>query len=254
LSAISSTAGTKKMAVREKPGFLGCLLLVAEVLRWKRPRCAITRTSGSPMFAKVRQKSTACLAQGLLLVNLGNWAVLGFLDLVLKGRAPAMNAACERLMHLRVEHVMARDVVTVHEDCSLAEAAKLMLDCEVSGMPVVDDYGRCVGVLSATDFVACKTEELPGHAPEVRMAATVDCAGHPHAVAIDTNTVRAHMSQRVETVREHSSIVDAGQLMCRSHIHRLIVVNRQNHPIGVVSSLDLVSALVHAVEEAQLLG
>jgi CBS-domain-containing membrane protein len=154
-------------------------------------------------------------------------------------------------MHLRVEHVMARDVITVHEDCTLAEAAALMRNCEVSGMPVVDKYGRCVGVLSATDFVACKTEELPNHAPAVRMAATVDCAGRPHAVAIDANTVRAHMSPRVETIREHSPLVDAGQMMCRAHIHRLIVVDRQNHPIGVVSSLDLVSALVHAIEEAQ---
>jgi predicted transcriptional regulator len=66
------------------------------------------------------------------------------------------------------------------------------------------------------------------------------------AEVLDNGCVRAHMSPKVQTIREHRSIVDAGHIMCEEHIHRLIVVDRQSRPVGIVTSLDLVSALVNA--------
>src|SRR5262245_47502714 len=57
------------------------------------------------------------------------------------------------LASLTVEDLMSRDVVTVHNHRSLREAAQMLLRARVSGAPVVDGAGRCVGVLSTTDFV-----------------------------------------------------------------------------------------------------
>ena len=64
-----------------------------------------------------------------------------------------MNSAIERLLSLRVCDVMSSTVVEVSVNASLAEAAALLVDNNVSGAPVVDESGRCVGVLSSTDFV-----------------------------------------------------------------------------------------------------
>ena len=45
------------------------------------------------------------------------------------------------------------------------------------------------------------------------------------------------------------SILSAARQMCGSHIHRLFVIDDEGKPIGVVSTLDLVSAMVLAFEE-----
>ena len=155
-----------------------------------------------------------------------------------------MSTAMERLRNMRVEQVMATDVISIHEGSTMYEAAKLMHDCGITGAPVVDDYGRCIGVLSASDFVESKIEEKCGCVTHV--ATTYDRSGLTRAEVLDNECVRAHMSPKIQTIREHRSIVDAGQMMCEEHIHRLLVIDRQSRPVGIVTSLDLVSALVHS--------
>jgi CBS domain-containing protein len=54
---------------------------------------------------------------------------------------------------MRVEDVMTRDVVTVRPETSIHEAAALMVTRGVSGLPVVDDTGRVVGIVSEGDLI-----------------------------------------------------------------------------------------------------
>ena len=70
-----------------------------------------------------------------------------------------MSTAIERLLNMRVEEVMATDVITIHEDSSMYQAAKLMHDCGITGAPVVDGFGRCTGVLIESDFVDSRFKE-----------------------------------------------------------------------------------------------
>jgi CBS-domain-containing membrane protein len=157
-----------------------------------------------------------------------------------------MATALERLTNLRVEQLMASDCITIHENASLVDAARLMRDYGITGLPVVDDYRRCVGVISATDFV-----EAQSHAQccVQHVATSWDNTGLQRAESLSDDSVRAHMSPKVQSIREHRTIVDAGRLMCQEHVHRLVVIDRQGKPVGVISSLDLVSALVNARED-----
>ena len=51
------------------------------------------------------------------------------------------------------EHLLHRDLVTLYPQMLMSEAAAILLHQQISGAPVVDDRGVCVGVLSASDFV-----------------------------------------------------------------------------------------------------
>lgn len=53
---------------------------------------------------------------------------------------------------IKVGDIMTRDVVAVHPDWTMEEAADLMLDRKISGAPVVDDAGQLVGVITQTDM------------------------------------------------------------------------------------------------------
>ena len=105
-----------------------------------------------------------------------------------------------------------------------------------------------MGVLTATDFLHY---DMPGHRQESRAACTVTRGEAPVAIgsgAVDAK-VAAWMARTVETIRADDSILSAARLMCGSHIHRLFVIDDERKPIGVVSTLDLVSAMVLAFEE-----
>jgi acetoin utilization protein AcuB len=60
---------------------------------------------------------------------------------------------------MRVRHVMATDLKVVHPDAPIVLAARMMLRAKVGGLPVVDDRGRLVGIVTTTDLLAVLVEE-----------------------------------------------------------------------------------------------
>ena len=162
-----------------------------------------------------------------------------------------MNSAIERLLTLRVSDVMNSPVVMVPDHITMGEAARLLTSNDVSGVPVVNVHGRCVGVLSAADFAERAFRGASLQSLDSQDSATVKTTGDtiPAVAAVDDTLVADHMSPLVQTVGVASPIMNAARIMCREHIHRLIIVDDDQRPIGVVSSLDLVAAMVAAIEE-----
>jgi CBS-domain-containing membrane protein len=167
-------------------------------------------------------------------------------------RMHMMNSAIERLLSLRIKDVRNPHVVRISEIATKAQAAKTLENHDITGAPVVDREGRCIGVLSRSDFV-----------PYERVSFTVNaCAGSAFdeptqsdrtvAVQIEPkkeDLVCVHMSPLVKTISDEASILNASRVMCGEHIHRLVTVDDQNRPTGVISTLDLVAAMIAAVEE-----
>src|SRR5690606_23749040 len=54
---------------------------------------------------------------------------------------------------MQAKDIMTRDVATVSPDASVREAAKLMTDRRLSGLPVVTEDGRAIGILTASDLL-----------------------------------------------------------------------------------------------------
>jgi CBS domain-containing protein len=54
---------------------------------------------------------------------------------------------------MRAHHIMTKDVITVTPHTSIEDAAKIMLRTHISGLPVLDDAGKLVGMVSESDFL-----------------------------------------------------------------------------------------------------
>lgn len=54
---------------------------------------------------------------------------------------------------MRAHQIMTKDVITVTPHTAIEEAAKIMLETHISGLPVMDDAGRLVGIVSESDFL-----------------------------------------------------------------------------------------------------
>lgn len=132
-----------------------------------------------------------------------------------------------------VADLLIRAPILVRADASLAEAATLMDEQHVHGMPVVDADGALVGVLSQTDLIRARsTEYLWANWPGL--------------------AVRHLMTSPALTVHRSTPLIAAARQMEDHQVHRLVVVEDGDPttPIGVLSMTDLVHALAAETAEA----
>lgn len=138
--------------------------------------------------------------------------------------------------------IMTRTVYCVKPDVGIGLLASLFLKYAVSGLPVVDERGRAVGVVTKTDLLA----HLHGHATERAIAEGEEHAllaalgGGFHAVEIETTSVRDIMMPIVFAVAEDVSIAKAAALMAAERVHRLPILDRSGAVCGILSALDVV--------------
>jgi CBS domain-containing protein len=88
-----------------------------------------------------------------------------------------MVTTAKRLFALTAEDVMTREVVTIPRRTSLRDAARLLRRADVSGAPVVDDEGRCVGLLTAADFLRWAEDGCPDAASGLAHACSYQMKG-----------------------------------------------------------------------------
>jgi CBS-domain-containing membrane protein len=141
---------------------------------------------------------------------------------------------------LTANDLMSRDVELIPREMSLRTAAHLLSQAHISGAPVVDDDGKCIGVISATDFMRSLQDEAQPFTPPRCIHSAWETADWD---MIPPDEVGTHMTSDPIMVPPATKIADLAQMMLDAHIHRVIVVDQGQHPIGIVSSTDVLAAL-----------
>ncbi|MBY5833303.1 CBS domain-containing protein [Rhizobium ruizarguesonis] len=148
-----------------------------------------------------------------------------------------------------VQAIMTSPPITVPASCSVAEAAKRMLDNKISGLPVVDANGALVGIVSEGDFL--RRSELNTERKRSWLLEWLTSSGK-----IADEYVRAHgrrveevMTVPVSAIAPTASIADAVSLMERQDVKRLPVV-ADGRLVGIVARSDLLRALSQALPAA----
>jgi CBS domain-containing protein len=148
-----------------------------------------------------------------------------------------MQKATKRLFALTAADLMTTPVLTIPQGTSLREAARLLCGSDVSGAPVVDPHGRCIGVLSSRDFITWAGKEG-------KPVSFIAPWGEMIGVEGDRdNEIRHYMTVDVVTAAPATPISELAQKMVDAHIHRVVVVVDQDRPCGIVTSTDLLAAL-----------
>jgi CBS domain-containing protein len=146
--------------------------------------------------------------------------------------------------------LMTRDVAVVHPETSLLDAVKLMAHRHISGVPVVDDTGTIVGMMSEGDLVRWHEGYTERQARWLDMLAD----GFELAPAFlegiqeQRRRVKSVMSPGVTTVTEDRPAREVASLMYAKNIKRVPVV-RDGKLVGIVARSDLIRALAQKLEE-----
>ena len=154
-------------------------------------------------------------------------------------------AATKPFVTLTAADLMSRDVVTIPQHLSLRKAAHLLSSANVTGAPVIDGRGVCVGVISATDFIHLAEMES---SPKTRERSECVCSEWQviEVENLPTDEVCCFMTPDPVTVTAETEITELARMMLDAHIHRVIVVDAQRRPVGIVSTTDMLAAIAYA--------
>lgn len=143
----------------------------------------------------------------------------------------------------KVSEVMTRDVITVTVDTPIHKAARLMVDHGVSGLPVVDELDRLIGIVTEADLIV---RQRPGERISWWRAFFED----PERLARDYQkragtTVGEVMTREVISVSPDGSLETAAFLLDHHRVRRLPVAV-DGDLVGIVSRADVIKALAAA--------
>jgi CBS domain-containing protein len=140
--------------------------------------------------------------------------------------------------------VMSKNVVTVKPYTSIRQAARVMATNHVSGVPVVDDDGRLLGMVSEIDLLRSRTATAERESWWLNMLAEGEKMSPDYIEYVRTGNdmVRLVMQPDVTAVAEDTPLSEVAQLIVDKGIKRLPVVTN-GRIVGIVSRADLVRAL-----------
>lgn len=148
---------------------------------------------------------------------------------------------------MRVEEIMQRDVVTVRPHDSIETVLAVLRDHQLPGVPVVNDAGRCVGIVTEADLVISQEERdlhLPHHFSLLGGVVWLEpFKGFEDrlrkAMATD---VEEMMTPDPVTVAPDATVQEAARIIAEQRHNRLPVVEH-GRLVGVVTRLDVLEAL-----------
>lgn len=131
-----------------------------------------------------------------------------------------------------VKNWMTTDVITLTHDRSMMKAAKLMKDNDISRLPIVDDEGVLVGIVSDRDI----KEASPSKATTLDM--------HELYYLLSEIKVKDIMTRKVITVSVEDTVEKAAVIMEDKKIGGIPVVDVNNKCVGIITNTDVFKVLI----------
>jgi CBS domain-containing protein len=144
--------------------------------------------------------------------------------------------------HLTVRDIMHRDVVSASPDESLKDAANKFYRYKVSGMPVIDDEGRPVGIISERHLIQAALPDYETLIQNLSLAPDTE----PFDELLrheDEIKVRDIMTTRLFTTTEDTPIVEVAAQMLFRNVRRVPVVHDEKM-VGIILRRDIVSKVI----------
>ena len=174
-----------------------------------------------------------------------------------------------------VSDIMATDIITVHRDTPVRELVELLSEEGVSGVPVLDEGRKVVGVVSQTDVVRLAAEPVEGRDftpaeaplgvdpgsvggdeewPESFFSSPEEWGFLPESAwaevrgsTFDDSTVAEIMTPVAYAVSPEMTIWEAARFMAEGRIHRALVVD-DNVLVGIVTTFDILRVVAGDAE------
>jgi CBS domain-containing protein len=149
---------------------------------------------------------------------------------------------------MKAADLMTSFVVTVRPDATIESAAQLMLQYQISGLPVTDSDGAVLGIVTESDLL--RRAETGTEKRHTRWVSLLIGPGRLAQEYVHTHGRRVGevMTERVFTATPQTPLAALVALMETKHVKRVPVVD-QGRLVGIVSRADVMAALVGLLAE-----
>jgi CBS domain-containing protein len=147
---------------------------------------------------------------------------------------------------LTARDIMTREVITITDDSTVKELARLLAIHQISGVPVIDDKGKLVGVVTESDLIF-QTKKL--HIPTViTILDSVFYLENPDKMGEEMKKmvgakVKDILTSSPLTVNEDTPLDEIATMMAEKNVHTLPVVNKEIL-VGVIGKKDIIRTLI----------
>lgn len=144
---------------------------------------------------------------------------------------------------MKARDVMASPVITVDENSTIRDLARLLLANRISAVPVVDSGCRLVGIVSEADLM--RRSETGTERPSSWWLALIsgERALAAEYVQSHAHKVKDVMVTDVQTARPEAPLVEIAEMFENRHIKRVPIVNDAGELVGIVSRANIVQAV-----------
>jgi CBS domain-containing protein len=151
---------------------------------------------------------------------------------------------------MKAADIMTRNVISAQPETTILEAAQLMLQHRISGLPVLDGDRHVVGMVTEGDFLRRVETDTQPQRP--RWAQFLLGPGRlaDEYVRTSSRKVEDVMTRQVHTIDESTPLSDVVELMEHRRIKRVPVL-RDNKLVGIVSRANLLHALASLAQEVK---
>ncbi|MGW1957865.1 CBS domain-containing protein [Streptomyces sp. NPDC001920] len=157
------------------------------------------------------------------------------------------------MKHNKVGSVMTLDVVRAAYGTPFKEVARMLADHRISGLPVVDEDQKVLGVISETDLMVRQAQAPdPFEPPKRRFRFSgLTRTARRQAAKARARTAGQLMTEPAVTVRADATIVEAARTMAQRRIERLPVVDEEERLVGMVTRRDLLQVFLRPDREVR---
>lgn len=153
-------------------------------------------------------------------------------------------------MPVTAAEIMTRDVITAKPNDSVKKVAQLLSDHEISAVPVCDEHGRVLGIISEGDLMRPFGAENAMKRTWwlALLAEGIDLGpAFVDYIRVDDRRVRDLMVTSVITAAETASVAAIADMLARHRIKRVPIV-RDGKLVGIVSRSDIVRTVASGSE------
>jgi CBS-domain-containing membrane protein len=147
---------------------------------------------------------------------------------------------------LKAKDIMTKDVITIRDEATVEELARLLMEHRISGVPVVNDENKIEGIVTENDLIR-KNKRL--HIPTViRLFDAYLMVGsksmEKEIKNMAATTVDEICTREVVSIKEETSLDEIATIMAEQHTHLLPVLS-DGAVVGIVGKADVVRSMTN---------
>ena len=148
---------------------------------------------------------------------------------------------------LLAKDIMTKRVITIGRDASIGELSELLVENKISGVPVIDENGKLVGIVTEADIIV-KDADL--HFP--RYFKLLDGIIYLESFRKFKRNLKKYigikvediMTDKVKVVKEDTSVSEIANIMMSSNINRVPVTDEKGGLVGIITRRDIVKSMI----------